>query len=135
MDGRRCSTIWARRAAARASATSWSTAGRSSACRTSPRSISHPVKQLLQILQQLLSVSIVPLGHGTSVAPILGMMLTLEGEQVQILRDILEGSLNELRFESSRADAHDYREMLHRRERVVESLLQQLRTSAAARAG
>ena len=54
------------------------------------------------------------------------MQLTLDRDQTEVLREILEHELTELRFESARADAHSYREQLHRRERIVVSLLEQL---------
>jgi hypothetical protein len=54
------------------------------------------------------------------------MQLTLDKDQTRILSEILQASLTELRFESARADSHEYREALHRRERVVEGLLEQL---------
>ncbi|MGE5184996.1 MAG: hypothetical protein ACM31C_23165 [Acidobacteriota bacterium] len=43
-----------------------------------------------------------------------------------MVREILQSALHELRLESARADAHDFREQLHRRERIVESVLAQL---------
>lgn len=61
-----------------------------------------------------------------------GMMLTLDQEQSQVLREILEGALTQLRVESARADSHDFREILHRRERVVTALLEQLSEPRAA---
>lgn len=63
---------------------------------------------------------------GTRIAPLSCMTLTVDQEQAQILGEILERTLTQLRIESSRADVHDYREMLHHRERVVEGLLGQL---------
>ncbi|HEY1557150.1 MAG TPA: hypothetical protein VGF94_20080 [Kofleriaceae bacterium] len=54
------------------------------------------------------------------------MQLTLDRDQASVLRDILQGSLTELRVESARADSHDYRAVLHRRERAVEAMLRQL---------
>lgn len=60
------------------------------------------------------------------------MMLTLDREQSQVLREILEGALTQLRVESARADSHDFREILHRRERVVTALLEQLSEPRAA---
>ena len=54
------------------------------------------------------------------------MTFTLDRDQAVVLREILESSLKQLRIESSRADRHDFREELHGRERVVESLLAQL---------
>jgi hypothetical protein len=54
------------------------------------------------------------------------MTITVDGEQTQILRDILEGTLIQLRIESARADMHDFRELLHHRERAVEKLLDQI---------
>jgi hypothetical protein len=63
------------------------------------------------------------------------MTLTLDQEQAQILREILSGQLNQLRIESARTDAHDFRVALHRREGVVEQLLAQLSEPAVARVG
>ena len=54
------------------------------------------------------------------------MQLNLDYDQFRVLREILEASLNQLRVESARADLHDAREVLHRRERAVEALLRQL---------
>ncbi len=54
------------------------------------------------------------------------MYMSLDRDQVQVLREILQNALHELRLESARADAHDFREQLHRRERIVESVLTQL---------
>ncbi len=54
------------------------------------------------------------------------MQVSLEYEQVQVLREVLQGSLKELRVESARADSHDFREMLHHREAVVEEVLSKL---------
>ncbi len=54
------------------------------------------------------------------------MYMSLDRDQVQVLREILQTALHELRLESARADAHDFREQLHRRERIVESVLAQL---------
>jgi hypothetical protein len=51
------------------------------------------------------------------------MMVSLNPEQAQILREILETQLNQLRVESARTDAHEFRRALHHREQVVESLL------------
>jgi hypothetical protein len=56
------------------------------------------------------------------------MEVSLEYEQVQVLRELLQSNLKELRFESARADSHDYREMLHHREGVIESVLTKLST-------
>jgi hypothetical protein len=60
------------------------------------------------------------------------MVLTLDPEQSQVLREILQGALTELRIESARADSHDFREMLHHREQVVTALLAQLSEPRAA---
>jgi hypothetical protein len=60
------------------------------------------------------------------------MMLTLDREQSRVLREILEGSLTQLRLESARADSHDFRELLHRREQAVTALLAQLSEPHAA---
>jgi hypothetical protein len=49
--------------------------------------------------------------------------MTLNREQAEILREILSSALTQLRFESARADSHDFREKLHHREEIVEKLL------------
>jgi hypothetical protein len=54
------------------------------------------------------------------------MTLTFDRETAQVLREILQAALHELRIESARADIHAFREKLHRRERVVEGLLAEL---------
>jgi len=54
------------------------------------------------------------------------MQLMLDSDQTEIIREILDSALTELRFESARTDTHDYREKLHRRERAVEAVLDQL---------
>jgi hypothetical protein len=54
------------------------------------------------------------------------MYVAFDQEQVSTLRELLEAQLKQLRTESARADSHDYREMLHRRERVVEQVLSKL---------
>ena len=58
------------------------------------------------------------------------MTLTCDRETAQVLREILGSALRELRVESARADVHDFREQLHRRERVVEGMLAQLEPDA-----
>ena len=57
------------------------------------------------------------------------MQDTLDTEQTQVLREMLENTLTQLRIESARADAHDFREMLHHREEVVEKVLNKLLVS------
>ena len=54
------------------------------------------------------------------------MQLTLESRQLELLREILTSTIAQLRNESARTDAHDFREMLHERERVAESILARL---------
>ena len=57
------------------------------------------------------------------------MQVNLDTEQAQVLREMLENTLTQLRIESARADAHDFREMLHHREEVVEKVLNKLLVS------
>lgn len=57
---------------------------------------------------------------------LLGMLITLEHDEVELLREVLENTLTQLRFDSARTDTHEYRELLHERERIVESLLVRL---------
>jgi hypothetical protein len=57
------------------------------------------------------------------------MQVSLDTEQTQVLREMLENTLTQLRVESARADSHDFREMLHHREEIVESMLTKLNVS------
>jgi hypothetical protein len=57
------------------------------------------------------------------------MQVSLDTEQTQVLREMLENTLTQLRVESARADSHDFRQMLHHREEVVESMLTKLNVS------
>lgn len=54
------------------------------------------------------------------------MQVNLDTEQTQVLREMLENTLAQLRVESGRTDSRDFRKMLHHREEVVEKLLKQL---------
>lgn len=54
------------------------------------------------------------------------MYVAFDHQQVETLREILQSSLKQLRNESARADSRDYRDMLHRREHVIEQLLSKL---------
>jgi hypothetical protein len=54
------------------------------------------------------------------------MYVALDQTQTDILRELLQSSLKQLRNESARADSRDFRDMLHRREAVVEQLLSKL---------
>jgi hypothetical protein len=58
------------------------------------------------------------------------MYVALDQQQTDVLRELLESSLRQLRNESARADSHDFREMLHRREDVIEQLLSKLDNGA-----
>jgi hypothetical protein len=55
------------------------------------------------------------------------MTIQLDATQAQFLDELLQTTRMQLRIESARADSHDFREMLHSRERLVESLIAQLR--------
>ena len=54
------------------------------------------------------------------------MQVNLDTEQAQVLQEMLENTLTQLRVESARADSHDFRKMLHHREEGVEKLLTKL---------
>ena len=54
------------------------------------------------------------------------MYVSLDHEQAIVLRDLVTETLKQTRIESARTDSHDYREMLYRRERVLEQILDQL---------
>ena len=60
------------------------------------------------------------------VAPDVRMQIDLDPSQAEVLRETLQHLLHDLRIESARTDTHDFREMLHRRERVVEAVLEKL---------
>ncbi|TMQ11242.1 MAG: hypothetical protein E6J90_22515 [Deltaproteobacteria bacterium] len=51
------------------------------------------------------------------------MLITVEPNEAQVLREILGDALMQLRIESARADSQSFREKLHQRERIVESLI------------
>jgi hypothetical protein len=56
--------------------------------------------------------------------------LDLAEEEHQILADLLEEGIDELRLEIAATDRADYREMLKHREVVLKKLLAALRTDA-----
>jgi hypothetical protein len=51
------------------------------------------------------------------------MYISLDEDQEQVLREILENTLTQLRIESARTDSHGFHELLMKREQIVESLL------------
>ena len=59
------------------------------------------------------------------------MYVALDHQQTETLREVLEAQLKQLRTESSRADSHDYREMLHHREHIIEQVLGKLSDESA----
>lgn len=54
------------------------------------------------------------------------MMASFDRQEAEVLREILQSSLNQLRIESARADSSGFRASLHERERIVEGLLDKL---------
>lgn len=54
------------------------------------------------------------------------MTIHLDAEQTQVLRELLQNDLSQLRFETDHTDGRDYREMLHHRKDVIESVLAKL---------
>jgi hypothetical protein len=56
-----------------------------------------------------------------------GMQVDLDIEQAQVLREMLENTLTQLRVESARADSRAFRLMLHHREEVVEAMLTKMK--------
>lgn len=58
------------------------------------------------------------------------MNIVLDHQQSEVLDEILRSTLTQLRIQSARTDAHDFREQLHERERVVESVIDQLQIPA-----
>ncbi len=66
------------------------------------------------------------LGRGTCVAPPIRMYVNLDQEQAQVLREMLQNTLTQLRIETARTDSHDFRVMLKHREDVVASLISAL---------
>jgi hypothetical protein len=51
------------------------------------------------------------------------MYISIDEDQAQVLREILENTLTQLRIESARTDSHGFHELLMKREQIVESLL------------
>jgi len=54
------------------------------------------------------------------------MYVVLDPPQTEILRELLESSLRQLRTETARADNREFRDMLRQREQVIEQLLSKL---------
>lgn len=54
------------------------------------------------------------------------MRIELDDADAQLLRQILERHLGELRMEISNTESHDWRERLHADEERIKSLLQRL---------
>ena len=54
------------------------------------------------------------------------MYVALDSQQAQTLRELLTNALEELRTEIVHTDTRDYRDMLARREQIVEQLLSKL---------
>jgi len=63
------------------------------------------------------------------------MQLSLDQDQTAILRELLTSAVTQLRIESSRTDTRAFRDRLHERERIVETILGQLPPEARARVG
>ena len=63
------------------------------------------------------------------------MLISIDSYQATVLREILASALTQLRIESARTDTHDFREMLHDRERIVEAILDKLGEPPATHAG
>lgn len=54
------------------------------------------------------------------------MQIDINSEQAQVLREILQSNIKELRIESARTDSPKYRDGLHHREALVTTLLEKL---------
>ena len=65
------------------------------------------------------------------VAALTAMTIQLDTEQTEVLREILQHDLSQMRVESARTDGHAFREMLHHREDVIEAVLKQLASATA----
>ena len=59
-------------------------------------------------------------------------MLQLDATQATVLEEILESQRKELRLESARADSRDFRDELHAREDVLDTILQQISAANTA---
>ncbi len=51
------------------------------------------------------------------------MQIELAPDEVEVLRDLLESDLTDIRIESARADASEFRGALRRREDIVRHIL------------
>jgi hypothetical protein len=54
------------------------------------------------------------------------MYVALDTQQTEVLREVLDSSLKQLRTESAHTDSREFRDMLHRRERILEQLVSKL---------
>ena len=70
--------------------------------------------------------------HGMRVAAPPIMTIQLDTEQTEVLRELLQHDLSQMRVESARTDGHAFREMLHHREDVIEAVLKQLASASAS---
>ncbi|HEY5948963.1 MAG TPA: hypothetical protein VIV40_25905 [Kofleriaceae bacterium] len=60
------------------------------------------------------------------------MYVAFDQQEAETLRELLQSSLKQLRTETARADSRDFRELLRRREDIVERLLSKLDPEARA---
>lgn len=58
------------------------------------------------------------------------MYVSFDNEQVEVLREMLQHALTEMRVETARTDSTQYRQMLHHREDVIESVLAKISEQA-----
>lgn len=56
------------------------------------------------------------------------MQIDIDSEQAQLLREILQSNIKELKIESARTDSPRYRDGLHHREALAAMILEKLQS-------
>jgi hypothetical protein len=59
------------------------------------------------------------------------MQMEISGDEAEILAEVLDKALGDIREEVYKAEVADYKEALKRREAVIEGLIDRLRTRPA----
>lgn len=60
--------------------------------------------------------------------------LTLNDEERELLAEVLQETISELRMEIADTDSHDYRAQLHKREDMLKALVKRVSTVASTEA-
>lgn len=63
------------------------------------------------------------------------MALDLTSEELELLREILDGVYGDLKEEVYKTEDHEYKELLKRREQTLEAVMEKVSGAAAGRQG